>query len=197
MPTQVEIVNEALVNCMQPVIQSFTENSVSAEQAAYWYPIWRRRLLAAYDWPFATLTSVLALHAEDPPADWGYRYGLPGDAKWIRRVLTDGTTRVAPLIPFRVELLADKSAKTLLTDANPAYLRYTYDCDNAALFDEYFAGALAARLSAQFALAMNKDRLLYGEFVAQAGAALAEARLHVRLEEYDEVEEHPAETARR
>jgi hypothetical protein len=194
--TQVQIWNRALLWVKRRPVSGLTDTTVEAEACRNWYDTCREELLALYDWPFATLTVELAEHAEDPPADWAYRFGLPGDARWIREVLTTGQSPTDPPNPFKLELLADKTAVTLLTNVNPAQLRYTFDCEDEALFDTLFASALAAHLGAMLAVALNEDVELEARMAERARGYIGEARLHTRVSEYVERPESPAARAR-
>lgn len=196
MASKVQICNRALALCRLRSISALTDATPEAEACAYWYDEMREELLSLYDWPFATLTVELAEHAEDPPADWAYRFGLPVDVAWPREVITEGMSPADDPIPFKTELLPDKTAVTLLTNANPAQLRYTYNCDDEALFDRLFATALGYRLAAIVGLVLKKGQDLADAMDAKASAALGEARLQARVSERVERAEPRATQAR-
>jgi hypothetical protein len=183
MPSKVQICNRALALCRLRSISALTDATPEAETCAYWYDEMREELLAVYDWPFATLTVEMAEHAEDPPADWAYRFALPVDVAWAREVVTEGQSPTDPPNAFKLELLPDQSAVTLLTNVNPAQLRYTFNCDDEALFDRLFATALGYRLAGMVALVLQKDAELSAQMDARAAVAIGEARLQVRVSE--------------
>lgn len=160
----VVIANMALGNIgARDTIESFDEQSIEARTAKFWYPKSRQSVLEAYDWSFARVRVALSLDEEDPPDDWYFRYGLPADCLKARRITNNmqspgwadwptAWTVDPDSTPFSIELNADKTRRTLLTNMEAAVLMYTCDMIDTSLFTSMFVDALTYKLASDMAM---------------------------------------------
>lgn len=95
MASIVDICNTGLAHLgSDAVISSISPPDGSAE-AGYckrFYPIARRRMIEAFNWPFAMKRQVLAEVTNDSDV-WAYAYAYPADCLRIVRILTAGQLR--------------------------------------------------------------------------------------------------------
>ena len=85
--SSVKIANFALSKVgTDSTIETLTENSAEAKACNLWFETARKQALSAYDWPFARKRLALAVHGDDPPDEWAYRYQYPADCVKARFV---------------------------------------------------------------------------------------------------------------
>lgn len=177
MASQTEICNMALSHIRDKSrIQSIDENSPQAQQCKLVYDTLRDAVLMAHDWRFASKVVTLALHSEDPPADWVYRYGYPSDCVGVRELLVSGASRTDKPLPFEIGLLADGSEKTILADDDGACARYTMRVTDEGLFDAQFVVALTWRLAAEIAAPLSGNLQYQERAFATFRSAILDAR---------------------
>ena len=123
-----------------------TEQSAEARQCRLWYDVARRQALADYNWGFARRRLAVALHNDDPPAEWAYRYQYPADAVALREI-ENPLGPLADAIPYDVELSDDGSTRSILTDAEEAVVVYTRDLETTTMFPPHFVVALSYLLA--------------------------------------------------
>ena len=176
---KIELCNRALAEIKRGAIQTLVEASPQAAKCALYYPVVLRELLHGTDWSFARVTVDLAEHAQEPSADWGYRYALPNDPVLVvpRCVLTTNYPRTGPPIEYEIETLTDLSGKSLLADVSPAQLTYTYLCDDPSLYDPLFETAFVKRLASDLAKALNTDDRMQIQLLQEYRFWLGEARV--------------------
>ena len=159
MATQTNICNMALghIRAQSPVdqITSIDEVSNEAQACNLYYDQVLEELLTSHPWTFAAKTAELAAHADDPPADWGYRYALPADCLRTRAVTTSSVTSQTDPIRYMLELNDAGTAQTLLCDIDDAWLRYTSSDVDEALFSPMFTAALAWRLAMEICIPLT------------------------------------------
>lgn len=181
--SKVEICNMALAHIGRSatLIESIDERSVEARQCRLWYEPCRREVLEAHDWHFARRRLALALHADDPPDQWGYRYQLPSDLIAVRSIenpFAAGTvfTRFDPTanwgsltdaVAYELEVADSGEEVTLLTDMQDAVLFYTRDQEATATFPALFVNALSHYLAGKVAMALTGKKQIQDD---QAGA---------------------------
>lgn len=130
------------------------EASVEAEKCALLFPKCRDLTLQSHDWGFASGRVVLS-QLDRTRAGWLYVYAAPSDMIEPRAVLPDGWQRDDEPTPFTVEIGSD-TTKLILTDVNPATLRYTRQITNPALFTPLFCDAVAWLLASRLAGSLLK-----------------------------------------
>lgn len=139
-------------------IQSLTEATEEARQCNTFYEQARKEALEAADWNFARRRITLALSAEDPPDEWGYRYGFPNCLK-IRYLVNPGGDQL-PRIPFELEQNAAGTAKTVLTDLQDAVALCTRDTTDPNMFSALFIGAFSHLLASYIAGPLCTDKTI-------------------------------------
>jgi hypothetical protein len=125
-----------------------TEISPEARELNRWYDFARQQSLEAYNWKFARKRLALALHEEDPPAQWVYRYQWPSDCIAIRRIWNP-VGEDAPAVPYEVETSTEGTSLSILTNMEDAVAIYTWDQKTTSLFSLFFISVLS-RLLASF-----------------------------------------------
>jgi len=88
MASEIEICNIALSNIRAASINTFTENSVQAQQCQLKYPILRDRCLKELAWQFNRKIVALALLEEVEVLNYAFAYAYPTDCLKIQRILT-------------------------------------------------------------------------------------------------------------
>lgn len=187
------------------IIQSFDDGSNEADQLSLWYPIDRDAELTDWPWPFAHKYIALdQVSTQGIPAnpEWLYSYRYPSDCLSVRRIV-QGTivtnAQITPplttipnstlqnnLIPYRqdgdpcpwpFEIGGDSTARLLYTDAQNAWIRYTYQVDDPTQFSPDFVDMLAWRLAKDlYGLARDGSRRDYCEKMYERTKQLARAR---------------------
>lgn len=155
-------------------IENIDEEVPAAQGCKLWYDYSRLQVLRAYDWDFARKRIDLAAHADDPPADWAYRYQYPVDCVMTREIINP-VGRTADATPFTLEVSADGTQRTILTDLEAAVLRYTFDQELVSVFDPTFVEALSYALAAHISYALTGNRTLKGDMLNIANAVLTMA----------------------
>lgn len=141
MSSIIEICNQALGNLgSKAAIQSLTEASTEAQECRRWYDVSRRSTLERHDWGFARKRSTLALHTNDPPDTWAYRYQWPATCLAARYIPDPGDDDMK--VPFRQENAADGS-RSILTNLEQATLVFTFDATDPNLFTQTYIDALS------------------------------------------------------
>lgn len=82
-------------------------------------------ILEEHDWGFARRTRELALHADDPPASFSYRYTLFPDCLVPLEIVVGSRPRNADPLDFDVMQDDAGLVETLVTDTANACLTYT------------------------------------------------------------------------
>jgi hypothetical protein len=134
MQTELDIANAALSIIGADSIMSFSDATKSAREAKKHYHMSRRAVLRMHMWNFATQRVVLAPLATTPAFDYDYEHQLPAD--FLRVCIVNNGDE-----EFRAE-----NGKLLINNT-VVYLKYIYNCENAALFDVLFAESLAQYLA--------------------------------------------------
>lgn len=115
------------------------------------YEAHRNEVLEAYPWRCAKGRAILSRSSVDPLFGYSYAYNLPNDCLKPLRLEN-------PLIEYVVE-----EGKLLTNSNSEIQLHYTKELTNAALFDQSFASALAARMAAPLAIMVKQSRTLSGQ----------------------------------
>jgi len=170
MVSEVAICNLALGNIRARTINSFTENSVQAQQCSLRYPIVRDRLLAEIPWQFARKLEPLN-STSDTIFNWAYVYNYPinclhinrlvgsyeelasGSSDYISRLLDSRVLTRAELrksIPYEIFM---KAGLRLVGSNQPGlYVDYMSREENSELFSNDFVLALSHLLASEIAI---------------------------------------------
>ncbi len=157
-------------------IESLNEDSAEAKECKLWYDFAREETLKAHNWSFARKRFTLALHGDDAPDEWAYRYQYPADALAIHHLVNPAGAAADP-VPFAVEMNNDGMTKTILTDLESACAVYTFNQQVTAFFTPYFIKLLARLLAHYVAFALtgkmslaNKQFTIYETLLPKAPA---------------------------
>jgi hypothetical protein len=167
MASEVQICNLALLELGQAGITAFNEGSKPATLAEAFYEHTRDVVLAAHPWNFALVRAELALEVATPVWGFARQFQLPTDPLCLRVWRMDGE---AEGLIWKVE------GGKLLTDETIAQIQYIAQITNPVLFSPLFVEALAARLSARFAMPVTGSREKAKDMYAMYEAKLREAR---------------------
>jgi hypothetical protein len=156
MSSAVDICNLALIRLGAKPIASLTEATEQARKCNAIYDNIRKIVLRDHPWNFATKIVTLSESADDTVTGWNYIYSYESSCLFARRVFNESTT-VGETEEFLNLQSAVLNANYLIIACNisPAYLEYTADVTNTALFDNAFIDAFAWRLSAELAQALT------------------------------------------
>lgn len=157
------------------IIQSFTDGSAEAQQLSVWYFANRDAVLTDWPWPFAskyTALTQVSTTGIPPNPEWLYSYRYPADCLSVRRIVNGAivtnsattvpattvpnTTAYSSLaftradgnpLPYPFEIGSDTIGRLVYTDAPTAWIKYTYDVQDATLYSPDFADLLAWRVA--------------------------------------------------
>lgn len=167
MPSQTDLVNEALSHFCEKTIVSITEKSVEALTANEFYMRVLKKVLRDFSWPFATKYQQLNLVVTQPNADWQYAYQYPSDCLYFRSICSgmqqdSRQTRVPYLLakfnfvnpvqlapPAVTFSPANDSGLYIFTNWTNAVGQYTYQAFDPAFFTDDFCDALTYLLAAR------------------------------------------------
>lgn len=180
MPSQVEIVNNALVKLGAGRITSIDDDSKQAEVARAIWAMKRDAELAAYPWTFAMARAELPALADAPAFGWARAFQLPADFLALVEVgefwVLYQSDEFTPA--FQIE------GRTVLTDeASPLRVRYLKQITNAGLFPALFAEALSCRLAAEMAESLTQSASKRELAWAEHKQAIREARRRNAIEQ--------------
>lgn len=156
-PTQVSIINLALLHIGQTAIQSTTESTVQAQAAMRAWDFALKETLAGYNWGFAKVVAALALVATYDPVSYEYAYAYPSNCAALWRVYTEETTNRDIGEKFEVMFDPTNNQDVIATDCEDAYGEYTYILTDTTKYSPYFVTALSHRLAAELAMPLNGD----------------------------------------
>jgi hypothetical protein len=159
----IDICNMALNQLKARNILSFEENTEEAYQCRRLYHFARGFLLRQQPWGFARRLAPLALTVYESPL-WRFLYAYPLDCLYIRRLFSarrpDRTDygRQGREVEKAWEVFSVSEAEKVIgANLKEAYLDYTYDIKNAALFPPDFVTALYYYLASELAVALSAD----------------------------------------
>lgn len=149
MATEVDICNLAIANLggtASVTSISPPDGSAAAAHCSRFYPIARDAALERHTWGFASRRTSLALHSEDPPGGWAYRYVWPNLGIRIARLIDPARDREDIDIPYAVETAAD-GTKTILCDVEYAEVLYVFQQTDTSKFSPLFVTSLSFLLA--------------------------------------------------
>lgn len=150
MPSQVEVVNMALLGSGAVRIESMDEDEENARRMTIAWPICLKSMLRSHPWSFAKKEAVLSQLAETPilSDDATYIYTLPVD--FIKLLKTDTQGSYA----YKIK------GKNLYTNVETVKIEYIFYNEDPDTWDDSFVTAVAARLKAETWFAITSDKKL-------------------------------------
>ena len=154
--SKVKIFNLALNRLgVSSAIQSNTQEDPRAILLNNVYELSRDEVLEAHDWSFANAYREISASTESSP-DPNYLYALtlPEDCIAPRALIDIGDKQEKKFEPA----IGSNNQKIILTNTNPAILRYTKRITNESLFTAGFVRALSYKLAAETGYSITGSR---------------------------------------
>lgn len=146
MSSQVEISNAAIISIGADVISSLNEQTPEAITINAIWDQTRKALLRANAWNFAVKRVELAQSATPPNYDYDYRFALPSDNIRVLQIWSDDD--------YRIE------NGYIITNSKTCFLKYIADIKDVNQWTSDFVDVMSARLAAEIAYSITKDRLV-------------------------------------
>ena len=165
MPSQTDLLNDALGQIGASPIAAIDDGTVNANWCATFYPALRRALLRISHWRFAETRAMLAQESTTPAFEFTFSYALPADLVKIVEynsvqlivqnpnvLLVSDVLYLAPYAGyFKVE------GRHLLTNDAQVALVYIHDVTDPNIWDPLSYQTLATWLASKLALPITKD----------------------------------------
>lgn len=191
--SNVAICNLALTRIGQRTIESLTEQSQQAQVCNANYELLRDMVLAEFPWRFAVKEATLAIVSGETSNQYSYIYQKPADmlrALYLSRDFTTNNNSTVGTqlmyyangaLPVEYQVAGDR----ILSDMNPAILRYIYRVTDPTTFSSLFTDALAWRIAAEVVMSItgntNMAQFASQMYAQQARRAIAVESSQARL----------------
>ena len=180
MPSETDLLNEALSQIGAARISAIDDESVNAKHCQTFYPATRDALLRMHHWNFATGRALLNASSTAPLFEYTFAYPLPADFLKMREY---NSTPVASdnsiwwegqwLSRFVIE------SGSLLANDTPVYILYTKKVIDANVFDALFYQVLMTWMASKLANAIPKDHKKASDLLSMAMNLLLPSALAV------------------
>lgn len=140
--TSTSLCNTALLLVGADVINSFSDNTASAQLANQVYSNTKESYLQSYPWMFSLKQAQLGQLLEEPLFKWKYQYQLPNDFLRMLYMKDDA--------PY--EIVGDK----IYTDQKECIVLYQYNVIESEM-PAYFVRAFEFQLARIFAISLQED----------------------------------------
>ena len=161
MPSETDLLNDALGQIGASRITAIDDGSAKANWCATFYPSLRRGMIRAHHWNFAEARQELAQDAVAPIFEFSFSYTLPPLLLKIKEYngsLLTVPTGVDPyywMHPY--EGYYKIEGRKLLTNDGIVKIVFVQDVTNPDVWDSLFYQALATHLASKLAAAITKD----------------------------------------
>jgi len=178
MPSQTDLLNDALGQIGAARITAIDDGSINANHCQTFYPALRRGLLRSHHWNFAEARVQLAQDAVGPVFEYTFSYTLPADLLKMKEYnginLDTSTVELTYLWRmFKVE------GRKLLSNDGEVKIVYVQDVTDPNLWDAIFYQTIAAWLASKLASAISKDAKLSQALLIEATRVLLPLALAV------------------
>ncbi len=167
MQSKTEICNGALLRIghTERISNVDTERSLAAENCREFWDVSVRSVLEGLNPSFARRTEKLSKLSGEISHEYSNVYLWPDDCLVPREVITDSYRRTRKInqgakIDFIKGQSNDGMKKTIVTDADNAYLIYTTDNVQTHMFDNSMCIAISLLIGSSLALSLKKDKEL-------------------------------------
>jgi hypothetical protein len=137
MTSKTGIFNMALILLEQRIVNSPTQDIITAINLLNVYDVIRSEMLRSFPWNFAIKRVALA-QTDDPLNEYAYAYTIPSDCLKILEVFEPSSSYV---------IEGTDASRVLLTDDATVEIRYIRDITDESLFDASFVKAFAEELA--------------------------------------------------
>lgn len=170
MSAETDFLNDALGQAGCDRITNLNDDVASANWCRVFYKPLRRAMLELADWNFAEDRASLAQALPAPAFEYSFAYGLPTNLLKIKQYNGFNVSPLAgsPYYWMHWEGHYKIEGARLLTNDTQAYIMYTKDIDNPALFDSLFYQMLSTALASKLASAIKKDSGKSNELLSKA-----------------------------
>lgn len=163
MPSEVDLLNDALSQIGAAPVTAIDDGSVTANHCQRLYPALRDALIRAHHWNFAMTRVELALDASVPPFGFAYEYTLPSDCLKIVEYNGSSTNLTSRYV---IE------GRQLRTDDAVVQIVYLARITNPDLWDPLFYQVVATWLASKLASAITKEDRKANELLSKAVSVL-------------------------
>jgi len=174
MPSEVDLLNDALSQIGASPIVSIDDGSVSANHCQRLYPALRDALIRSHHWNWAMTRVELAQDAIPPVTEFAFSYTLPADCLKIVEFAGSNlrTPDSIPLLDTHGVFLYKVEGRKLVTDYGTALIVYLARVTNPDLWDPLFYQVVATWLASKLASAIIKDDRKSSELLSKAVTVL-------------------------
>lgn len=158
--SQTKIINIALALLGEPEIADIDDEGYPAQLARTMYAATRDAVLEEFTWNFATTSTSISKIADTPQYEFESAYPVPEN--YLRVYSINGDREM----DWRVEMVNNQLCIVTSLDS-PIALRFIYRQLDVTQYTATFIAALAARLAAEWATPLSKDKSL-AEQLAQS-----------------------------
>ncbi len=158
MPSETDLLNDALCQIGATRITGIDEGSINANHCQLFYPSLRDDLLRAAHWRFATARVELVQDVAKPLFEFAFQYSLPPDFLKIREYngASLDTTNLALFERATVRRYEIEGRKLVTNDAE-AKIVFTQRITDPNIFDSLFYQTLTTWLASKLSNAITKD----------------------------------------
>ena len=160
MPSQTDLLNDALSQIGASPITAIDDGSTNANYCQRFYPQLLESMIRAHHWNFAMARVQLAQVTPVPVFEFAYAYALPSDLlKIVEYSGADPNTTTLSLVDetFIVPSVWRIEGRTLVTNDGTVKIVYLKRATDPNVWDGMFYQAMAASLASKLALAISKD----------------------------------------
>lgn len=158
MASQIDICNIALSRINKYSISSIDQSNEEARQCKIFWDVLRQNELRKHFWNFAMKTIALGQTTETR-VDWGYIYSYPSDCIRPKYIFQEGLPNTI-INEYEVAISSKGHSRVICCNIQNAYLKYTYNVQDATVFDPSYANALAYLLASELAIPLTNDQNL-------------------------------------
>lgn len=182
--SDVEIINNALIEIKEEVITARTANNKRARTADAIYDVHRKALLRRYRWNFAIKRTTLAATGIVPDFGFGAAFNLPADHIHFLGIYSASE-------PLQNYTSSEQQYKIeggqVLSDGDSLEIFYIANIENTVMFDPSFDRMFILSLAKSFAYALGSSAERRAQIKLDYDEALADAKRASAFETQPEV----------
>jgi hypothetical protein len=171
--TSIDIINLALSDCGAGLISSMNDDLPEARQAKAKYPAIRDAVLEAREWTFAKRRIQLNMDAVPPTFGYDFQYIIPPETIRVIRVYNTSAASMTGALDTVADWVRE-GWRVLTNEISPIYAEILQRVDEST-FSPGMVLALAARLTAAFAIPLTENRQLAADFMGFYEALIKDA----------------------